>query len=81
MGYAVLIMECCVCGGRFSANPHKCCSIRIDSSGNPSDNGERRPVCRPCVLKANKIRRNLGLEQFPINHEAYDDPVMNETEI
>jgi len=64
MGYVFMTAGCYVCGTLFSFNPMKVPSIR-------DGNGVRQAVCRACVELANKVRKERGLEPFPIADGAY----------
>jgi hypothetical protein len=64
MGYVFAIGTCCGCRGKFSFNPMKVPSIRID--------GSREPICRTCVERANPQRIANGLEPIMFAADAYD---------
>ena len=64
MGYMMVIGDCVVCGILFSFNPDRVPSIRID--------GEREPVCRDCVERANRVRAERGLPLLHVLPEAYE---------
>lgn len=72
MGYAFMTGPCVVCGSIFSFNPVRVPSVR-------DSNGERQQVCRSCVESANHIRKERGLEPFPIFPDAYE--ACDETEL
>ena len=63
MGYALGIGNCFICGERFGFNPNKVPSIRIE--------GVREPVCRNCMVRANKKRVKLGMVPLPIQEDAF----------
>jgi hypothetical protein len=45
MGYLTLLAPCAGCGHVFTANPFRVPSVRVA--------GERQPICRQCVDRAN----------------------------
>ena len=53
-GYAVMMSPCLICKKIFGYNPHRVPSIRV--------NGERRPVCLPCIVRENQRRQLVGQE-------------------
>ena len=53
-GYAVMMSPCLICKRIFGYNPHRVPSISID--------GERRPVCLPCIVRENRRRQLVGQE-------------------
>ena len=65
MGYALAVGTCYACGGTFSFNP-----VRVPSTRDK--NGEKQPVCRGCMTKANEKRKTMGLEPFVILDDAYE---------
>ena len=64
MGYMFCMGPCCGCGKVFSFNPHDVPSAIV--------NGEREPICEPCVIAANPIRIANGLEPIRIRPGAYE---------
>lgn len=50
---------CCVCAELFAFNPE-----RVPSYGG-------KEICRPCVEKANMIRKRNGLSQIVIYEDSY----------
>jgi hypothetical protein len=71
MGYALVFGSCISCMRTFGFNPLRVPSIRV--------NGEKEPVCRECIERANPLRKKNGLPEFTIHPEAYE-PV-NENEL
>ena len=65
-GYMFAMGPCIGCGRIFSFNPHKVPSIRI-----PAD-GDRQPICRDCVARANPMRAKNGLPPIPVLPDAYE---------
>ena len=65
MGYAIVFSACCSCGEVFGYNPHSVPSAR-------DTQGVRQPICRPCVEKANPIRKAKGLPEITILPDAYE---------
>ena len=63
-GYVLCVCECVNCHQQMICNPHHVPSIRLD--------GERRPVCRPCIDAANAKRVAVGLPPWPIHPDAYE---------
>jgi len=65
MGYALAMGHCILCEEVFAFNPVCVPSIRVD--------GERRPVCRPCIeTRVNPYRKEKGLEPVDILPDAYE---------
>lgn len=64
MGYALCYGYCIVCRQLFAFNPTHVPSIIV--------NGEREPVCEPCVRYANKQRAELGYPLFVVHANAYE---------
>jgi len=62
-GYAIIHGLCITCGKPISFHPHKVPSVRVG--------GEREPVCRTCIEKANPERIKNGLEPITIQDGAY----------
>jgi|TARA_R100000306_G_scaffold61516_1_gene64292 hypothetical protein len=54
MGYAIMMSPCLTCGKIFGYNPHLVPSISV--------NGERHPVCLPCIVEENRRRQLVGQE-------------------
>lgn len=65
MGYVLAFSPCLLCGKVFGYNPHK-----VPSSS--ALTGTREPVCAGCMGRMNVKRRELGLEPFPIEPDAYE---------
>jgi hypothetical protein len=63
-GFVMCIAGCYSCKQVFEFNPHFVPSIRID--------GEREPICRSCMNRANMIRVAKGEPAHPIHPEAYE---------
>ena len=64
MGYALCTSACIGCGSIFSYNPMRVPSIRIK--------GNREPICRACVDRANPKRIANGLEPIVPADDAYE---------
>lgn len=64
MGYAIMQGPCWVCKVIFAFNPLRVPSIR-------DGQGEKQPVCRRCIERANLKRRRLGLPPHEIHPSAY----------
>jgi hypothetical protein len=64
MGYAMAIGPCIGCGQIFPFNPMRVPSVRV--------NGEREPVCRACVERANPERIKRGLAPITVLPGAYE---------
>jgi len=64
MGAYVLWATCYTCKGIFWCNPHRVPSINI--------NGEREPICRTCVERANPRRVANGLDPIQVLPGAYE---------
>lgn len=64
MGFAFVVGKCFGCGGIFSFNASYVPSIR--------HLGEKEPVCRVCMDRANANRVEMGLEPHSIHPEAYE---------
>lgn len=64
MGYAIAMAPCVVCGRLFGFNPHRVPSAVVD--------GQREPICRPCVERANPLRIAKGLEPIVIHSDSYE---------
>lgn len=63
-GYVLAWGTCFACGFPFSFNPHKVPSIRFE--------GEREPVCGPCMEIVNTRRVASGMDPHPIEDDAYE---------
>jgi len=63
-GYMFVMGQCFGCGRLFSFNPNKVPSLRI--------NGERQPICRTCIERANPERIKRGLDPIKILPDAYE---------
>jgi hypothetical protein len=80
MGWMVVLGACVGCGSTFSFNPDRVPSIRArrvqDDNGRyrwqPHPEGEREPLCRPCVERANIYRRDNGLPPIVIYPDSYE---------
>lgn len=64
MGYVMAMSACAGCKQPFSYNPHRVPSVRI--------NGEREPICRSCVERANPQRIANGLDPIEVLPDAYE---------
>ena len=64
MGYAIVYGPCVACKVPFGFNPNRVPSVRV--------NGEREPICRACVERANPLRVAKGLEPIRILPDAYE---------
>ena len=64
MGYVWCTSQCFGCKRFFSYNPKRVPSIRI--------NGEREPICRSCVERANPERIKRGLDPIVPAPDAYE---------
>ena len=64
MAWMAVIADCCICGIRFSFNADHVPSVRV--------HGEREPICRDCVRRANVIRKEHGLAPIFILPDAYE---------
>lgn len=64
MGWMYVLGECWSCGRLFGFNAERVPSIRVQ--------GERQPVCRHCMERANMRRVAAGLEPLEILPGAYD---------
>lgn len=64
MSYVLMHSACANCGQVFAYNPHKVPSVRVE--------GERVAVCQPCIITANRLRVEKGLEPFQISEDAYE---------
>lgn len=73
MGYVMGVGKCFNCSGLMSFNPNLVPSIRDPKTGN------REPVCKTCIERANPIREQNGLEPISIRQGAYE--ACNENEV
>lgn len=64
MGYVLAFAPCVGCGQTFGFNPHRVPSLL--------HNGQREPVCRVCVARANPQRRANGLPEIIPAPDAYE---------
>ena len=64
MGYVFVLGQCVACKKTFSFHPHKVPSLPV--------NGNREPVCRDCIEKANPIRIEQGLPPLTYASDAYE---------
>jgi len=71
MGYVIAHAGCCACGNVFSFNPNLVPSIRM-TAGHPDPNGQREPVCEPCVKRANVQRAKNNIPPIEILPGAYE---------
>jgi hypothetical protein len=71
MGYVICHGTCIGCGRLFSFNPNRVPSLTYE--------GERRPVCRACVVRVNPMRVANGLPMIVPLPGAYE--VADEDEI
>jgi len=71
-GYAIAMGPCYGCGQIFGYNPHRVPSIRVGPDELFSPTGERKPICRSCVDRANPVRRANGLEPITVYPDSYE---------
>ncbi len=64
MGYALVLGQCFSCQQPFSFNPVRVPSIR-------DNKGERQPVCKVCIDRANPQRIANGLPPITYSADAY----------
>jgi hypothetical protein len=64
MAFVSMTSACVRCGRLFFYNPLRVPSVVV--------NGQREPLCRPCVEWANRERAAKGLATWPIHHDAYE---------
>jgi len=64
MGYVLSYGECGKCDEGFSFNPTTVPIIQ-------TERGERLPICRECIERANIILEAIGAEPEYINPNAY----------
>lgn len=67
-GYMTLLCNCYTCGKQMTANPHfvPCVPAHLTRTG------EKEPVCRDCIERANPKRIENGLEPIEIHPDAYE---------
>jgi hypothetical protein len=70
MGYVQCIGPCVACKKVFAYNPQRVPSLTID--------GERKPICRECVERANPRRIAGGLDPIVPLPGAYEPADENE---
>lgn len=63
MAWMIVHGHCINCGYLFSFNPELVPSIRVK--------GEREPVCKDCITRANEARKLAGHSLFWIHPDAY----------
>jgi hypothetical protein len=71
MAYVMMYGVCLECQRTFGFNPHRVPSLTV--------NGVREPICRECILHANTLRRDQGVDEFVIHPDAYE--AINESEL
>jgi hypothetical protein len=64
MGYVMCAAACFGCKQPFYFNPNKVPAIRVE--------GEKMPVCRDCIERANRARIAIGIAPFEIDPHAYE---------
>ena len=64
MGYMYVVGHCIVCGVLFTFNAEHVPSVRVD--------GDREPVCRDCIARANTQRIANGIPPIWIHSDAYE---------
>ena len=67
MAYVVVSSPCVNCGRIFSYNPHRVPSIVVD--------GNREPVCLPCIVAENGRRTASGQELLGDPHPDAYEPI------
>jgi hypothetical protein len=65
MGYVMVTGPCIRCRQPFSYNPHHVPSTSAVT-------GTREPFCRDCFGWLNAMRKERGLDPFPLHPEAYE---------
>ena len=63
MGFMTGLGPCYVCGRVFTFSVERVPSMRVD--------GEREPVCQPCMVRVNRERKARGLPPHPVMAGAY----------
>lgn len=48
-----------------------CCKRRFRGYLDSVTSADNKPICKPCVIEANKHRPGLGLPPAPLNPNAY----------
>jgi len=66
MGYALAMGRCFACGTVFGFNP-----VRVPSIRSPAT-GQKEPICRACIERANPMRIKNGLPPIEIQPDAYE---------
>jgi len=64
MAYMFCLGPCIVCGRMFSFNPELVPSVVV--------HGQREPVCKTCIKRANPLREKNGLAPIHVLPGAYD---------
>lgn len=70
-GFMMVMAHCYACGVPFTCSPTKVPSI----PANLTKTGEKEPVCRGCVERANPERVKRGLAPIQILPGAYEGDV------
>jgi len=70
MGYLMAMGPCFGCGKPFMFNPNHVPSITIK--------GEREPICKTCIERANPLRKANGIPEVVIDPRAYEPMDENE---
>jgi hypothetical protein len=65
MGYMFVLGSCYTCKQLFTFNASLVPSLKDQF-------GERQPICRTCMDRANAKRKEMGLEPHPIHPDAYE---------
>ena len=68
MGWMFVIGCCYACGKPMTFNADHVPSIPADQT----TTGQKEPVCRECIERANPIRKANGLMEIPIHPDAYE---------
>lgn len=68
MGAFFALGPCYCCKRLISFNPHRVPSI----PANLTTTGEKEPVCRDCIMRANPDRKKNGLPLIEILDGAYE---------
>lgn len=63
---------CFACKQGFMFNPDLVPSIRVDATGHPDPAGEKEPVCKSCIERANVQRKAAGVALHVIMPGAYE---------
>lgn len=64
MAWMFLTANCAACGKVFTCNPDLVPVAVVD--------GERLPICKECVEKANPIREEKGLPPIQVYPDSYE---------